>query len=213
MVKKAYPSGLLYLCQTSTKDPYLYKGSGKRWLNHVVKHKSRIVTCVLGTYDTQAELREAGIYFSRLYNVVESDEWANLMEENGTGGNPGCNGELWKKQKQTATLKKTIAATSKEEMVRRTTRMLETRDRNGSSEKIRKAVKARTPTGVNHWNHSGLWVVNHNTYVTIEEAAAGEGINRWTVNEYCNNPDICFTRKGKFGIKGKTRRECGFYRK
>lgn len=95
MVKKAYPSGLLYLCQTK-REPYTYSGSGVRWEHHIRKHKPRIVTCVLGTYETMEELRESGLYYSRLFNVVESDEWANLREEDGTGGGAGKVGRRWK---------------------------------------------------------------------------------------------------------------------
>jgi len=96
MIKRAYPTGLLYLCQTSKQDPYRYKGSGKRWINHLRAHKPHIITCVLGTYETHEELKEAGIYYSKLYNVVESDDWANLREEDGMGGGRGKVGRRWK---------------------------------------------------------------------------------------------------------------------
>ena len=95
MIKKAYPTGLMYLCQTS-KEPYSYKGSGKRWLNHLKAHKPSIFTCVLGTYATMAELREAGLYYSKLYDVVASDDWANLRVEDGEGGGSGKIGRRWK---------------------------------------------------------------------------------------------------------------------
>jgi hypothetical protein len=88
MIKKCMTTGLQYLCKTSsTKDPYLYQGSGVRWLNHIRKYKSRIITCVIGSYQTKEELQQAGLYYSRLYNVVKNSNWANLTEENGfTGG-------------------------------------------------------------------------------------------------------------------------------
>lgn len=96
MIKKAYPTGLLYLCQTSTKDPLAYRGSGKRWINHLRAHNPRIITCILGSYETHDELREAGIHYSRVYNVVEDDNWANLREEDGNGGGRGKIGRTWK---------------------------------------------------------------------------------------------------------------------
>lgn len=34
-------------------------------------------------YDTKRELKEAGIHYSTIYNVVESNEWANLRIEDG----------------------------------------------------------------------------------------------------------------------------------
>jgi len=95
MIKKAYPSGLMYLCQTK-QDPYSYKGSGTRWTNHIKHHNSHIITCIIGEYETMEELREAGIQYSRELNVVESEEWANLREEDGTGGGSGKVGRRWK---------------------------------------------------------------------------------------------------------------------
>ena len=96
MVKKAYPTGLSYLCQTSTREPYTYKGSGKRWLNHIRAHKPHIITCVIGEYETMEELKTAGIHYSELFNVVESDDWANLRPEDGMGGGTGKIGRRWK---------------------------------------------------------------------------------------------------------------------
>jgi hypothetical protein len=99
MIKKCINTGLKYLCKTSgTKDPYLYTGSGVRWLNHIKKHKSYIVTCIIGTYETKEELKAAGLYYSNLYNVVDDYTWANLTEEKGDGGLIGTGqlGKTWK---------------------------------------------------------------------------------------------------------------------
>lgn len=95
MIKKAYPSGLMYLCQTK-REPYSYKGSGLRWENHIRAHKPHIITCVIGEYETMEELREAGIKWSRELDVVASEQWANLREEDGTGGGAGKVGRRWK---------------------------------------------------------------------------------------------------------------------
>lgn len=96
MVKKAYPTGLMYLCQTSLPDPYTYKGSGKRWLNHYRAHRPHIVTWVICECESLEDLRAAGIFYSKLWNVVESDDWANLREEDGMGGGSGKVGRTWK---------------------------------------------------------------------------------------------------------------------
>jgi hypothetical protein len=99
MIKKCMNTGLKYLCKTSgKKDPYLYTGSGIRWLNHIKKHKSHIITCIIGEYTTKEELKEAGIYYSKLYNVVDDYTWANLTEEKGDGGLIGTGqlGKTWK---------------------------------------------------------------------------------------------------------------------
>ena len=86
MIKKHNETGLKYLCQTKRKDPFLYAGSGKYWKQHLEKHGKNIITEIIGTYQTKEELRESGIYYSNLYNVVESSEWANLRIEDGEGG-------------------------------------------------------------------------------------------------------------------------------
>lgn len=99
MIKECLNTGLKYLCKTSgRKDPYLYTGSGIRWLNHIKKHKSYIITCIIGSYETKEELQEAGLYYSNLYNVVSDYTWANLTEEKGDSGLIGTGqlGKTWK---------------------------------------------------------------------------------------------------------------------
>jgi group I intron endonuclease len=78
-------TGLKYLGKT-TQDPFKYKGSGKYWKRHIKKHGKDISTNILLATESKQELIETGIYFSRLWNVVKSPEFANLKEENGDGG-------------------------------------------------------------------------------------------------------------------------------
>lgn len=82
MIKKCMTTGLKYLCKTSSKkkDPYLYNGSGTRWINHIKKYNSYIITCIIGSYETKEQLKEYGLYYSKLFNVVNSPDWANLTE-------------------------------------------------------------------------------------------------------------------------------------
>lgn len=93
MIKECKLKGLKYLCKTHDgKDPYKYQGSGTRWVNHLKKyHKfwtrsKDISTKILGVYDTKEELKEAGLYYSELFDVVKSQEWANIIPEQGEGG-------------------------------------------------------------------------------------------------------------------------------
>ena len=86
MVKYSLGTGLKYLCQTSQNDPYLYKGSGIRWNHHIKKHKSWIVTWIIDSFDTKEELKKAGLYYSQLWDIVNSNKWANLVCEQGDGG-------------------------------------------------------------------------------------------------------------------------------
>ena len=82
---KTSPSGLKYLGITS-KDPFQYYGSGKYWRRHL-KHKkvklSEINTEVLFQTNDLLELQNKGIYYSNLWNIVESKDFANLMPETG----------------------------------------------------------------------------------------------------------------------------------
>lgn len=84
---KESPLGLKYLGITN-KDPYSYKGSGKYWRRHLKAHDIKIkdikTTILLETFDKE-ELKEKSLYYSNLWNIVESDEWANLMPESGYG--------------------------------------------------------------------------------------------------------------------------------
>ncbi len=78
-------TGLNYLGKT-TQDPFKYSGSGKYWRNHLKKHGNDITTVILKECQDPDELKTWGIYYSELWKVVESDEWANIKPENGDGG-------------------------------------------------------------------------------------------------------------------------------
>ena len=86
MLKTQIETGLKYLCYTTKKDPFGYKGSGKRWKNHLKVHGANIHTEILGIFDTEIELKKKGVYYSKLWQVVDSDEFANLRPEEGDGG-------------------------------------------------------------------------------------------------------------------------------
>lgn len=77
-------TGKKYLGQT-TKNPFNYKGSGTYWLRHISIHGNDVSTVILALCNSKEELREIGIYYSKLWNVVENKDFANLMEENGDG--------------------------------------------------------------------------------------------------------------------------------
>ena len=78
-------TGLKYLGKT-TQDPHKYKGSGKYWKLHLNKHGNDHNTDILRECQTKEEVKQWGLYYSELYKVVESPEWANLRPENGDGG-------------------------------------------------------------------------------------------------------------------------------
>jgi len=97
---KISPTGLQYLgkyTQKKGRTVYSYLGSGKRWRNHLNLHGYKakdIQTIVLLETSNKEELIEKGMYYSKLYNIVESNEWANLRVENGDGGST-TQGKVW----------------------------------------------------------------------------------------------------------------------
>lgn len=78
-------TGLKYLGKT-VQDPHKYKGSGKRWINHLKKHGNDVTTLIVGKFDTLEDLRSTSIPMSEHFNIVDSTEWANLRPETGDGG-------------------------------------------------------------------------------------------------------------------------------
>lgn len=88
-VKTHNKTGLKYFGKT-TNDPYQYRGSGKHWLAHLKIHGNDVSTTVLGYYINATECSQEALKFSSENKIVESKEWANLIDENGLdGGNTG----------------------------------------------------------------------------------------------------------------------------
>jgi len=113
-VKTHNLTGLKYLGKTIS-DPYIYKGSGVYWCNHLKEHGSDISTQVVRECHTESELVHWGRYYSDLWNVVESKEWANLIAEEGPGG-------AWSeesKQKLSKTMKEKLSELSAQDLEER----------------------------------------------------------------------------------------------
>ena len=195
-------TGLKYLCKTSStvKNPYIYQGSGVRWLNHIKKHKSRIITCIIGSYDTKEDLVKAGIHYSNLYNIVKDPNWANLTEEKGDGGLIGTGqlGKNWK-IKDTSNMKKAKTQTE------------------ARLEVYRKL------SGKNNYQFNGMIKTPWGIFETAEQACETAKLvrqngdyaisDRATLKKYLQNLDIMLNLEGRRTPKewrGKTPREIGF---
>ena len=85
-VKTHNKTGLKYLGKTTKSDPHTYPGSGQYWQRHLDKHGCDFTTEIIKECQTNEELREWGLYYTNLWNIVESNAWANLKPENGDGG-------------------------------------------------------------------------------------------------------------------------------
>jgi len=88
-VKTHNITGLKYLGKTSAANPHTYTGSGKYWKRHLAKYGNDYTTEIVRECADNNEAAEWGLYFSTLWNVVESSEWANLAPETGDGGDRG----------------------------------------------------------------------------------------------------------------------------
>jgi len=89
-------TGLKYFGKT-IKNPYIYKGSGVYWKNHLAKHGNDVTTIVVGEYLENSNLLAAhAMNFSIIHNIVCSKDWANLINENGSDGN--CPGTVFSKE-------------------------------------------------------------------------------------------------------------------
>jgi len=81
-------TGLQYLGKTSKSDPYTYQGSGKYWKSHINTHGYNVTTQILKECSSDDEVKFWGEYYSKLWNVVADESWANLKIESGDGGTP-----------------------------------------------------------------------------------------------------------------------------
>ena len=76
-------TGKKYLCYHfgTKKSCYEYNGSGKYWKNHLAKHGYDISTTILKYTNSREELKKYGLEFSKLFDIVKSKDFANLMVE------------------------------------------------------------------------------------------------------------------------------------
>jgi len=132
-------TGLKYLGKTVSKDPHAYKGSGVHWTRHIKKYGYDVTTEIIRECQTEKELIEWGLYYSQLWNVVESKDWANLREEAGPKGS-------WSKEskeKLSNTKKKELSKLSKEELADRMKNSCSSK-KSWTAERIEKISKANT---------------------------------------------------------------------
>lgn len=104
---KISPLGLNYLGITN-QDPFKYKGSGKYWMRHLKAHKicnEDIKTIILFETFNETELIEKSIYYSKIYDIVESEKWANLIPETGNNSVFGMKHSIESKRKMSESRK------------------------------------------------------------------------------------------------------------
>lgn len=87
-VKQHQKTGLKYFGKTIRKDPYTYFGSGKYWNNHLKTHGYDVNTLHVWEFENIKQCKHFALKFSIENKIVESNLWANLVEETGEGGWP-----------------------------------------------------------------------------------------------------------------------------
>lgn len=86
MIKQHRVTGLKYFCKTYIANPVTYKGSGSYWKKHLKKHGKFIDTIWFQLFYDRDEMIEYATKFSIDNNIVESNEWANMIIETGIDG-------------------------------------------------------------------------------------------------------------------------------
>lgn len=180
---KETPSGLRYLGKT-TQDPHTYKGSGIYWCNHLKKNNFTIndikTTILLETMD-ENELKEKGLYYSQLYDVVNDPKWANLKPEIGDGGSGKMKDEVKEKIKKTMKGMKLIWS---EETIKKRNEKLKGRKMPPCSEE----TKIKIGLANKLWEHRPL---TEETKKKISESNKGRIVTNETKTK------ISIKRKGK----------------
>lgn len=91
-VKTHKSTGLKYFGKTTRLDCiHSYKGSGIHWRRHLKVHGNDYTTELLGIWQDKDRLVSFAKKFSKENNIVHSEEWANMVDEEGLQG--ACCGE------------------------------------------------------------------------------------------------------------------------
>ena len=85
-IKTHNKTGLSYLGKT-IRDPLTYKGSGTRWIKHLRKHGNDVSTEIIFSTEDEEEFVFVASIVSYTLDVVDSEDFANIIHEEGCGGN------------------------------------------------------------------------------------------------------------------------------
>lgn len=84
-IKQHNVTGLKYFGMTRS-NVEKYHGSGKYWKLHLQKYGKNITTTWCQLFENESDIINYAIEFSIKNNIVDSDEWANLVPESGEYG-------------------------------------------------------------------------------------------------------------------------------
>jgi hypothetical protein len=228
---KISPFNLNYLGVTK-RNPYNYRGSGKYWRRHLKKHNIKtkdIITIVLFSTNNIELLEEKAKYYSKEYDMVSSEEWANLTPETGNNTLFGFKHNEESKKKMSESRKRQKAwnkgITASIELKKKLSQShIGHPVSDETKEKIRKALIGNKHTqGFKHSNESKMKISNSNkgktitqeTKVKISKSHCGKHIGRKNVN-YNPAPVLQFDKNDCFIKEWKdllSLKEAGFNKK
>jgi len=92
-IKRHKVTGLKYFGKSTSNFLESYSGSGKYWKKHIAKHGKENIEHVWNSdwFYVKEEIEKFALEFSELFDIVKSDEWANLIAENGLDGGDASN--------------------------------------------------------------------------------------------------------------------------
>lgn len=116
-IKRHSLTGLKYFGKTTNINVTngRYRGGGKYWKEHINKHGVRLVETIWKSevYTDKEKCIEFGLAFSELFDIVHSNEWANLEPENGINGFIPGNPSVLRGRKLTAEHKAKISESTR----------------------------------------------------------------------------------------------------
>jgi hypothetical protein len=109
MIKEHDDTHLKYLCITKRKEKWKeYTGSGVHWRNHLRAHGKKFQTTLVYETEDSEVFDTVCQFYSTLWDVADSNEWANLIPELGYVGNQGNLGEWSSRQTHELLSRQTI---------------------------------------------------------------------------------------------------------
>jgi len=96
MIKTHLKTNLKYLCYTTRNGIEFdnYKGSGTEWKKHLKQFGENIKTEIIFQSEDYEEFKQIALQKSIEFDIVDSEKWANLRIESGTGGDT-VSGKMW----------------------------------------------------------------------------------------------------------------------
>lgn len=85
-IKKCSHCGLKYFGKTKSQNIEKYTGSGSKWNNHLKKHDAKSIHLWNSDWYYDTSITRFALKFSKINKIVESNEWANLKNEDGLDG-------------------------------------------------------------------------------------------------------------------------------